>query len=481
MGRDRLQRGRWISKALGELFERASVPIGVLDREARVACANERAVQQYGYSLEEFVELRVQDLQTTHWDAQLLERALAGDIGEVGRRLHRRKDGSTLWTIPKASLVTIEGETFVAVVLQDITELVTAEEVARVSMQREGVLWDAAVERAPRTFILLDASRRILRANGLVETLTGKPNAEILGRACSEVFLGRCPRSPCPHEIALTEHRRVVEEILTAQGIPLRVEVWPAAPNDAGIALVHVAEDLREEQSLRSRLVTADRLASLGRVTAAVAHEVNNPAGFVLLALPLIRDYVGQGRTDEALGLVDNARDAMMQITAIMRDLRDFGRDYPRAVVDLGALANGALRIAAYEAEPRARIERAFEEGVAADVRGGRVAQVILNLLLNAAQAIPPGDPNHHRIEVRVRRSDDRALVEVADSGTGVPEAIGDRIFEPFFTTRADTGGTGLGLWLSRTIVEEEGGTLTWRNLAPNGAVFTVSLPLERS
>jgi two-component system cell cycle sensor histidine kinase/response regulator CckA len=80
-----------------------------------------------------------------------------------------------------------------------------------------------------------------------------------------------------------------------------------------------------------------------------------------------------------------------------------------------------------------------------------------------------------------VRRSDDRALVEVADSGTGVPEEIGDRIFEPFFTTRAELGGTGLGLWLSRTIVEEEGGTLTWRNCSPAGAVFTVSLPLERA
>jgi signal transduction histidine kinase len=212
-----------------------------------------------------------------------------------------------------------------------------------------------------------------------------------------------------------------------------------------------------------------------------VAHEVNNPAGFVLLALPLIRDCISQGRGEEALGLIDNARDAMMQITAIMRDLRGFGRDHPRALVDLAALANGALRIAAYEAETRARIERVFEEGVAADVRGGRVAQVILNLVLNAAQAIPPGDPKGHRIEIRVRRDEDRALVEVADSGTGVPEEIGDRIFEPFFTTRAEMGGTGLGLWLSRTIVEEEGGTLTWRNRSPGGAVFTVSLPLERA
>ena len=82
---------------------------------------------------------------------------------------------------------------------------------------------------------------------------------------------------------------------------------------------------------------------------------------------------------------------------------------------------------------------------------------------------------------MRVRRAGDRALLEVADTGPGVPESIGERIFEPFFTTRGAQGGTGLGLWLSRTIVEEEGGTLTWRNRPEGGAVFTVSLPAYRA
>ncbi len=467
-------------RVLGELFERASVPMIIAGRDTRFVSANDSAIRQYGYSLEELIELGIRDLVISPWNPADYARVFAGDTAEPGRRAHRRKDGSIVWVLPKPSVITVDGESLVASVLQDITALVTAEDVARVSTQREGVLWDAAVERATRTFVLLDAECRILRANSAAQSLMGGSEAELRGRPCRDVFLGRCARQPCPHQIALAERRRVVEEIVTSQGVPFRIEVWPAAPNEAGIALVHVAEDLREEHALRSRLVAADRLASLGRVTAAVAHEVNNPAGFVLLALPLIRDRIAQGRTEEALGLADNARDAMMQIAAIMRDLRDFGRDYPRAVVDLASLANGALRIAAHEAEPRARIECVFEDGVAADVRGGRMAQVILNLVLNAAQAIPPGDPKRHRIEIRVRRAEDRALLEVADSGRGVPEEIGDRIFEPFFTTRAETGGTGLGLWLSRTIGEEEGGTLTWRNRAPGGAVFTVSLPLER-
>jgi PAS domain S-box-containing protein len=480
MGRGTRERSLKIRAGLGELFERTPVPIFVVNREAWIVSANESAISYLGYSIDELLERRIPDLVATPWDDSMLVRTFAGEEVDPMRRPLLRKDGSTSWATSRSSVVHFEGEPLVAAMVQDVTATVTAEDVARVSAQREVVLWDAAVERASRSFALLDAECRIIRANGPLHRRLRKTAPQVEGTLCREIF-GRCQTPPCPHQMALAERRNVIEEIVTRNGLPLRIEVWPAAPNDVGIALVHVAEDLTEERALRSRLVTADRLACLGRVTAAVAHEVNNPAAFVLLALPLIRDCVRQGRKDDALGLVDNASDAMMQITAIMRDLRDFGRGYPRSVVDLAALANGALRIAAYEAEPRARIERDFEEGVAADVRGGRVAQVILNLVLNAAQAIPAGDPKRHRIEIRVRKVEDRAVVEVADSGTGVPEEIGERIFEPFFTTRGDLGGTGLGLWLSRTIVEEEGGTLTWRNGTPAGAVFTMSLPLERS
>ena len=113
-----------------------------------------------------------------------------------------------------------------------------------------------------------------------------------------------------------------------------------------------------------------------------------------------------------------------------------------------------------------------------ADVRGPRLAQVVLNLVFNALQAIPPGDACDHRVEVRVRSAGDRALVEVSDTGPGVPAHVAERVFEPFFTTRAPAGGTGLGLWLSRSIVQEEGGTLSWRNRPEGGAIFTVDLPL---
>jgi PAS domain S-box-containing protein len=483
MAGGKLERALRIRRALGTFFEAAVVPIVVLDRNAAFASANSASVSQYGYSLEELVDMQVKDLHAQAFDGvpEAIGRVLSGEQVPFGRRAHRRKDGSIVWVIPRPSPVFVEGEDLVVSVLQDVTDVVLAEERARVERQRSRLLWASAVERSGRSYALLDRECRILRTNGPLQQRTRRTAEDLEGKFCREVFLGRCTREPCPHRIAMDEQRGVIEEVETKHGLPLRIEAWPAPPNDIGIAIVHIGEDLTAERAIRTRLVTSDRLTSLGRVTAAVAHEVNNPAGFVLLAHSLIRDRIREGQLEEALTLVESAHEAMMQITAIMRDLRGFGRDDPRSIVDLGSVANGALRIAAYEAEARARIERKFEGGVSAEVRGGRVAQVILNLVVNAAQAIPRGDPAAHRIEVHVRRSEGRALIEVADTGSGVPHDIGERIFEPFFTTRAATGGTGLGLWLSRAMVEEEGGTLTWRNGEEAGAVFTVTLPADRT
>jgi len=386
-----------------------------------------------------------------------------------------------LWVVPVAGPQSIEGETFIVSALQDVTAVVSAEERAAFERARGEVLWEGAVERLGSAVALFDADRRIVRMNRNFVQWMKQPEAELAGKRCDELFLLLCATQPCLHAVAAAEQRRVVVEIESARGWPFRVEVFPAPPNNTGVATVHLGHDLSEERAMRSRLVAADRLASLGRGAAGVAHEVNNPAAFVMLALPLARDRVKEGRSAEAIGFIEEAIGATAQIAEVMRDLGGVARDRPRAVVDLASLVESTLRIASYEAETRACVERVCEAGVTAEVRPTRIAQVLLNLVMNAAQALPEGQAEHHRIEVRTRRAGERALIEVADTGPGVPESIAARIFEPFFTTRSGLGGTGLGLWLSRTIIEEEGGTLTQKNRPEGGAVFTVSLPLHRA
>jgi PAS domain S-box-containing protein len=468
---------------LGPFFEHARVPVIVVEREGRLASANDAALAQYGYALDEMVELQIDDIVAVP-RRELpddLEHAYRGGAAPLARRPHRRKDGSLLWVVPVAGPQTIGEETLIVSVLQDVTPLVSAEERAAFEHDRGEVLWEGAVERLGSALALFDAERRVVRHNQTLVEWLKVPEADIAGKRCDQLFFRTCATQPCPHAVAAAEQRRIVVEFESSRGRPLRLEVFPAPPNDTGVATVHLAHDLSEERAMRSRLVAADHLASLGRVAAGVAHEVNNPAAFVTLALPLARERIRQGRPGEAVTLIEEAIGATAQIAEVMRDLGGVARDRPRAVVDLAALVDGALRIASYEAETRARVERVFEAGITAEVRPTRVAQVLLNLVMNATQALPEGDVEHQRIEVRLRCVGERAVIEVHDTGPGVPESIAARIFEPFFTTRSALGGTGLGLWLSRTIIEEEGGTLTHRNHPGGGAVFTLSLPLYRA
>ncbi len=371
VGIDRHARAERVSFSLGALFESTRVPVIVVEENGAFVAANDAAIFHYGYSLDEFLAMRVHDIQATGRSIDVdLGAAFRGDQGALERRQHKRKDGSLLWVVPTVSPIEIDGERYIVSVLANVTNAVAAEERAR-------------------------------------------------------------------HD---------------------------------------------EERAVQSRLMTTDRLAAIGRLAAGVAHEVNNPAGFVTLALQLVREQIAVGRTPaiESVRVLDEALSAMLQISEIMRDLTGFARERARSLTDLTAVANSAIRIASVETRERARVERDFADDIFADVRGARIAQVVLNLLVNAAQSIPPGQPQQNRIVVRVFRDGDEACIEVTDTGPGVPVPLRDKIFEPFFTTRSSTGGTGLGLWLSRGIVEEELGTLTYSTTSTGGAAFRVGLPRAR-
>jgi PAS domain S-box-containing protein len=346
---------------------------------------------------------------------------------------------------------------------------------------RAEVMWQSASEQLTDGIALLDSELRVVRVNSAELRLLGRTEADVLGRKCSEVF-DICTGLPrCPHRAALEDGKRSVVEILgRSSRRPLRVEVIPAQENDANVTIIHVAHDLSEERAIRTQLVTTDRLAGIGRLAAGVAHEINNPAAFVTVNLGVLRDrfVAGTARPHDVLAMLDESLNGMDRIREIVRDLKGLARERSIDVAELGTLAQSALRMAAHETRGRARVERVVEEGVLARVRGARIAQVVLNLVLNAAQAMAP-ERTENRITVRTWRDEERAraLLEVADNGPGVDPRIAQRIFDPFFTTREGTGGTGLGLWLARSIVEEEGGKLTFREVPGGGASFVIDLP----
>lgn len=275
------------------------------------------------------------------------------------------------------------------------------------------------------------------------------------------------------------------------------------ASGDAGtrVGLLHVGEigllaehfdDMvaslsasRTELAEREALLRhAQRFETMGAMAAAFAHEVANPLAGIRMNLKLAADMLCEdaGRNcapplRDFGAMLRGSRDAAEQIAALLQELRAFGRrdGDEREPCDISSLVELALRIAGPELRRACLIERAYKAAPPVLGNRHRLVQVFVNLLLNAVQAIPPGSEGCVRVGVSPAGGGVEAWV--ADNGEGVPESSRGRLFEALFTTRAQGQGSGLGLHVSRQIVEEHGGRIWLDSDAESGATFRVFLP----
>jgi signal transduction histidine kinase len=228
-------------------------------------------------------------------------------------------------------------------------------------------------------------------------------------------------------------------------------------------------------RELERQVFHSERLASIGRLAAGVAHEVNNPLEGMANYLSALEEDLRAGRTEGTAELAARVREGLGRIAEITRQVLTFaapGRA-PKRAVDLGEVL--AQNVAFLDSSQACDgVELAFAPPPAPVlVRGDAITlgQLVLNLLLNAAQAQQGGG----RVEVDLARNGERALLTVADHGPGLSEEALAHAFEPFFSTR---GSTGLGLAVCRGIVDDHGGSIAAANLPGGGARFTVELPL---
>jgi signal transduction histidine kinase len=280
----------------------------------------------------------------------------------------------------------------------------------------------------------------------------------------------------------------------------------------AGERIIRLEHHLRETQAA---LVQTGQLASLGRLAAGVAHEINNPISFVINNIAVLRRDVraafkvlekyGEGRAilaraepdlaaelarleeetdlpylrENLARIFESAADGLRRIRVIVQNLRDFARldqaEYQE--VDLSAALKSTLVALSHELGQKAlRVETSFEELPPVGCHPGKINQVFFNILLNAVWASAPAG----LIEVRTRPDgDDAVVVEIQDHGAGISPEHLPHIFEPFFTTKPVGGGTGLGLSVSYGIVRDHGGSLDVASSVGCGSTFRVRLPVQ--
>jgi signal transduction histidine kinase len=248
--------------------------------------------------------------------------------------------------------------------------------------------------------------------------------------------------------------------------------------------------DISERKKIESeRAVLTERLTSIGRVAASVGHEINNPLSYVMANVDHIAESLSSAEGDEAptreslLEVAAEARSGLARIRLIVRDLQTLTRSDEESLgpVDVSGVLDRSIQIAGNQLRHRARVVRDYQP--VGDVWGNeaRLGQVFLNLMLNAAQAIPEGQANKNFVTVRLRQEDEAVVVEILDTGSGIEPANLQRIFDPFFTTKPVGSGTGLGLSICKGIIERHHGTITVRSRRGEGTCFTVGLPASRA
>ena len=269
--------------------------------------------------------------------------------------------------------------------------------------------------------------------------------------------------------------------------------------------------ELQELRDRQQQLVQAEKFAAVGLLAAEIAHEINNPATFVITNLTVMIDYVETiglflaelraasqnapvdapeiarleesheiGFLEEDLGaLLDRSLAGLHRIHQIVQDLRYFSADrrHESDRVDVLPLVRAALNLVRHEARFRAQLHADLPALPPVHADASRLGQVLLNVLVNAVQAIDAGDPKNNCVIVSAEVSDRYVSILVSDTGQGIDAAKLDAIFEPFYTTKPVGEGTGLGLAISRDIMRALGGDITARSERGAGSTFEIVIP----
>jgi PAS domain S-box-containing protein len=339
--------------------------------------------------------------------------------------------------------------------------------------------------------VLLVVGGQIAFVNEVCGALLGRAVAEVVGQPLTSLVYGADASAMVAFLSAPAEQAGSPREVRFCKkdGTPVTWELLPSQPFelDGQSASLLVARDLTERNRLRDRLVLSEKLVTVGTLAAGMAHEVNNPLTYVTLNLDHIiqalRARTAAPDDKEILKAAIEARDGAARVQAIVHELKGFysSGGSVTASADVHEVIDRALRLAQVEIRHRAQVKviKGAVPRVVADE--GKLAVVMLNLLMNAAQAIEEGPVDRNSIVVETSRgAAGEVIVTVSDTGRGIPAHALPRIFDPFFTTKAVGEGTGLGLSACHSALLAVGGDITATSEVGKGTVFTVTLrPFE--
>ncbi len=348
--------------------------------------------------------------------------------------------------------------------------------------------WGLAVSEA--------ASGKLELVSPALAKLHGEPVEGLMGRTLPDLFEARERAAALARldaaRTGTSQRFETVQVRRDGSTFPAQVDVALIRTAGGPAELVVNVQDLGERKRLETQLTVADRLASLGMLAAGVAHEINNPLAYILSNLRFASETLRAAseslspcQRTELADAIDEAIQGAARVRDVVRDLKSYSRPTTDVgPVDVQRAVETSVRMVWNDLRLRARLVREYGSIPQVDAKEAQLGQVVLNLLGNAIQATPEGRADQHEVRLTLRTAaDGRAVIEVRDTGAGIPAEVLPKIFEPFYTTKPAGVGTGLGLYVCQNIVRSLGGEIAVESEVGRGTTVRVLLPAapERS
>jgi PAS domain S-box-containing protein len=473
----------------GCLFDALSstIPSSILivDDNLTVLMANRNFLEKSRGTLSAIQGLNLQEVLPAAFGDIPLDQQIREAI-RTGRSVHRQK---MTYRAPGISLrvysysvrrLQLDGNAARAalLVMDDITDLLSlSEEVRRTQLHLASI-----VDSAGDLIISTDAAGTILTWNTAAEQATGHAARETLGRPLAELIAEplQAEVQSCYRRIDRIDQRLTAEWPVTGtdgKAVPISWHLSPMRESDGGTSgVVIVGRNLVEQREMEAQMQQAEKLAALGLVIGGIAHEIRSPLGVSSAAAQLLRRGVGEPKllrecVEKVIGGIDRAS---LIVDSLLRFVRP-GRIQETIKVDVLELLRNALLLVSSEAAPGTKVQwdtGHIQTTVYAEGMQNLLQLVMINLITNAFQAMPEG--GQLTISVRVGKD---ILIAIHNTGPGIPEAQLTKVFDPFFTSRNDSRRSGLGLFVSHSIVQQHGGTIAVRTTPSEGTTFSVRLP----
>lgn len=477
-------------RRLARLVDSVSDVICSTDLEFRIQTVNHAAEALYGFNASEVIGLNARDVLNMEYPNSNREDAIRQllETGSwTGEVIHHCRDGRPLTMVESRSLLRDAGgrATGVVSVARDLTYLREAEDIMAVSEER----FRAVVETAREGIITTDSEGNIISWNNAAADIFGYNMVEILGESALVLLPEkiRPEQETALHLAAATDFHSRPRRIQETTGrhrdgheIPLEFSMayWEARGRRFFTVILRDISERKKAEAERSRL---DKLDSLGVLAGGIAHDFNNILTAILGNISLARL---ENDRNSAVRLLEDAEEACHRATGLTRQLLTFAKGGAPVLQALSLpemlmeTVNFTMRGSGVNAE--FMLDPALWP---VDADPSQLTQVVQNIVLNAIQAMPSGGNIWVRARNEVLPDGDPAglpsgkytRVEIQDSGPGIPPDIIDKVFDPYFTTK--TGGTGLGLCASQSIIRRHGGIIRADSPAGGGAIFTLYLP----